>query len=205
MAQAMSSTTSTAAVNNCSGRRTSPTSNSLSGSRPTSHFDRSSIDTSGKRGEGRFELRRAPARWRHPVSAAPTTGTSSELPGVILIAVGVHAAFAPGKSKPAGMTPTTVWLMSLSLTIFPTIRRIRAEAGTPQLIADDDRRLAALLAIGRQEGPSHRRPDAERVEEFRGDAGHLEDDRIARARQVALVRREGGEMLERAVALRNCR
>ena len=120
MAQAMSSTTSTAAVNNCSGRRTSPTSSSLSGSRPTSHFDRSSIDTSGKEAKVVSNAARACSTVTSGFSR-PTTGTSSELPGVILIAVGVHAAFPPGKSKPAGMTPTTVWLMSLSLMIFPTI------------------------------------------------------------------------------------
>ena len=87
---------------------------------PTSHFDRSSIDTSGNAANVVSHAARACSTVTSGFSL-PTTGTSNEFPGVILISFGVHAVIAPGKSKPGGMTPTTVWLMSLSLMTFPTI------------------------------------------------------------------------------------
>ena len=61
----------------------------------------------------------------------PSTGNISALPPLISMTCGVHASVRAGKSKPAGMTPTTVRRTAFSVTSFPMISGIRTETAAP--------------------------------------------------------------------------
>ena len=66
----------------------------------------------------------------------------------------------------------------------PTMRRIGAVAARPQPVAQDDDAIAARVLFVRQERAAEHRPDAEHLEEARGDAQARRPARLRRAGEV---------------------
>ena len=103
-----------------------------------------------------------------------------------------------GNSKPAGMTPITVYGLPLAVIVCPTIPGIGAVATLPERMAQEHHLIAAALVLVRTKRAAEERLHVERVEELGGD--HLSHDelRLAAARQREPGADVPAERVERA-------